>query len=235
MNYAEVYREIQQGTAAARLPGWVMEELTEVAEGRRQLTAIRHPLGFVCLPLQRDGEYGICVHAWPYRPAEQESSDTRAQERTLTTSPMHSHSWDLLSFVLYGEVHNQLVQVSDAPTDPTHQLCEVVSDGDTDEIRPTGRVVRWAPGPSEATPAGESYLLAAGEFHMTVIPEQTQAATIVLGRGRSDGVDMSLGSLDTRTHRVSRQRCARRETAGAASLVVRRLADRMTKSSKRGG
>lgn len=231
MKYAEVYREIQEGTAPTRLPGWVLDELTEVAEGRRQLTAIHHPLGFVCLPLERAGEYGICVHAWPDRSA----TPRPANDPVLTTSPMHSHSWDLLSFVLYGEVHNQLVRVSDAPVDPTHRLCEVRSNGDIDEIRPTGRVVRWEPGPSRSTVAGEWYLLAAGEFHMTVIPEQTQAATVVLGRGRPDVVDMSLGGLDTRAHQVPRQRCARSETARAASLVASRLTDRMTRSGERGG
>jgi hypothetical protein len=214
MHYPDVYREIQQRTAGTWMPVRVRQAMTEVAAGRREMTAIRHPLGFVCLPVQRQGAYGICVHLWTaQRPQPQ-----------LTTSPVHSHSWDLLSYVLYGAVRNQLVQVTDAPTAPTHRVFEVLSRGDTDEIRPTGRLVRWAPGAVESTGAGGTYLLAAGEFHMTVVPGGAEAATVVLGRTRSDTADLSLGALGTPAHRIPRQRCAAHETARAAMLVARRLA-----------
>lgn len=217
MNYGDVYREIQEGTARDRLPGQVIGVMTAIAEGARPMTAIRHPLGFLCLPVQRRGEYGMCVHVWTGHPTEP----------ALTTSPMHSHSWDLLSYVLYGEVYNQLVQVIDAPASPSHRVFEVHSDGDCDEIRGTTRLVCCVPGTAQSTAAGGSYQLAAGDFHMTVVP--AQAATVVLGRGRADTVDLSLGSVATPTHRVRRQRCAPRET----TRVARALADRMSGSSKR--
>lgn len=218
MNYAEVYLEIQEGTAGDRLPGQVIRVMTAIAEGARPMTAVRHPLGFICLPVQRRGEYGICVHVWTgHIPAERE----------LTTSPMHSHSWDLLSYVLYGEARNQLVQVTDAPAAPSHRVFEVHSDGDSDEIRRTARLVRCTPGKAQSTATGGSYRLAAGEFHMTVAA--AQAATVVLGRGRAGIIDLSLGSLGTLTHRVRRQRCAQRETA----RVARALADRTSESGRR--
>jgi hypothetical protein len=215
MDYPDVFREIQQRTAGARMPARVLATMKEIARGHRKMTAIRHPLGFVCLPVQRRGAYGICVHLWTEQRTDAE----------LTTSPMHSHSWDLLSYVLYGEVRNQLVRVTDAPDDPTHRLFEVHSDGDTDEIRPTDRLVRCEPGPMQSTSAGGSYRLTAGEFHMTVVPGAAQAATVVLGHARADAVDLSLGEVHTRRHRVSRQVCTQPETAQAAELVAQRLTD----------
>ncbi|MGH7749044.1 MAG: hypothetical protein ACREQ5_30405, partial [Candidatus Dormibacteria bacterium] len=83
MDYPEILHEIQQRTAAARMPARVVDAMQEVTQGRRQMTATRHPLGFVCLPVQRHGEYGICVHLWTEERPELE----------LTTSPVHSHSW----------------------------------------------------------------------------------------------------------------------------------------------
>ncbi|MGH8916964.1 MAG: hypothetical protein ACRD0H_01240, partial [Actinomycetes bacterium] len=225
MNYPEVLHEIQQRTASTQLPARVIHVMTEVAAGRRRIAAIRHPLGFVCLPVQRHGDYGICVHLWTALRSEAE----------LTTSPMHSHSWDLLSYILYGEVRNQLVHVTDAPNAPTHRLFEVFSDGDTDEIRPTGRLVRCEPGPVESTAAGEVYRLAAGQFHMTVVPGQAEAATVVLGQARTDATDLSLGALGTPRHRVSRRRCTEPETANAAQLVARRLTDTMRKQARKWG
>jgi len=217
MDYSAVLHEVQQRTAGVRVPATVLTTMKEIALGHRKMTAIRHPLGFVCLPVQRRGAYGICVHLWMEQRPELE----------LTTSPMHSHSWDLLSYVLYGEVRNQLVRVSDAPRDPTHRLFEVHSAGDTDEIRPTQRLVRCAPGPVESAGAGSSYHLAAGEFHMTVVPGAAEAATVVLGHARDGTVDLSLGDPDMPKHRVSRQPCSARETAYAAGLVARRLSDGM--------
>ncbi|MGH3933839.1 MAG: hypothetical protein ACRDS1_02460 [Pseudonocardiaceae bacterium] len=220
MNYGDVYHEIQQGTAGDRLPKQVIRVMTAIAEGTRPVAAVAHPLGFICLPVVRRGDYGVCVHVWTGQPPA---------EPTLTTSQIHSHSWELLSYVLYGEVHNQLVQVTDAPVSPRYRVFEVHSDGDCDEIRYTTRLVCCAPGAVQAIAAGGSYQLAAGEFHMTAVV--AQAATVVLGRSRPGVVDLSLGDLDTPTHRIPRQRCAPHETA----CLARALADRMSESSRRSG
>src|SRR5690348_7824186 len=77
--------------------------LADLRSGASTLRAVRHPLGFACLPVHRDGDEGICVHVWPEgrKPAPR------------TTSPFHCHSWDLLSHVLYGVVGNQPVEVTE--------------------------------------------------------------------------------------------------------------------------
>lgn len=219
MNYADVYRAIRDGTARGWLPGQVLHVMMAIAQGATPLAAVRHPLGFICLPVERRGECGVCVHVWT----------GHAPEVELTTSPMHSHSWDLLSYVLYGEVRNQLLRIDDAPATPSHRVFEVHSHGDADEIRRTARLVDCTPGMTQSTASGGSYRLAAGEFHMSVVP--AHAATVVLGHSRVGTLDLSLGSLSTPTHRVPRQRYAPRETA----RLARALADRMSESSRRSG
>jgi hypothetical protein len=209
MNYTTVNEAIRAGDAPRVVPALCRSALAEIADGRIELHAVRHPLGFLCLPVHRDGDYGVCVHAWS--PA--------VEIPEATTSPVHSHSWDLVSFVLYGRMGNTLLHVIDDPADPTHRVFEIHSRGDVDEIRATRRRVRCLTTRHRVAATGGTYRLPAGRFHTSTVASGTEAATVVLGRSRF-ATDLSLGSLDLPTHRVHRQRCGLQETAGAARMVV---------------
>jgi hypothetical protein len=209
MRYEDVYAEIVAGTARRSLTRWATEVLGDIAGGRRRISAVRHPLGFRCLPLERKGDLGVCLHLWlaePYEPP--------------TTSQVHCHSWDLLSFVLHGELGNVPALIEEGRS---HRVFEVVSRGDVDEIRATPRTVRYAPGPAEPFRPGDTYKVPAGAFHSTVVTGGQEAATVALGRGRPHGTDLSLGSLDSPTHSVRRLRCDAAETGRTATAGVRLL------------
>jgi hypothetical protein len=212
MQYANIDDAIRRGTATDWVPRWALELLREIASGRRELTAVRHPLGFLCIPAQRKGGHGVCVHLW-----------TPAMRPTVTTSQVHSHSWDLTSYVLYGTLHNQRIRVFEAPGMATHRIFEVRSHGDVDELHATARLVACAPELVSEHAAGCVYLLPAGEFHATVVPDAQEVATVVLGRNRSHAADLSVGPLHTSSHMVTRPRCNARETARAALLMASRL------------
>ncbi|MCX5201847.1 hypothetical protein OG897_10335 [Streptomyces sp. NBC_00237] len=187
--------------------------LVDIATGVRELPAVRHPLGFLCLPLLREGPRGVCVHLF--------ESDTAPEPGT---SPMHSHSWDLHSHVLYGQVANLLVRTEDGGDRPTHRVFEVRSAPDgTDEILPTPVLVRSAPGPRRVSSGGESYTLPAGEFHATVVEHGRPAATLVLGLVRPGRADLSLGPLDGRATRSARRLCDARQTARTVSTALGRM------------
>ncbi|TDD27616.1 hypothetical protein E1287_34165 [Actinomadura sp. KC06] len=218
MRYEEIRREIDAGTAARTLPAWAGRVLDDVAAGRSPVPALRHPLGFVCLPVERDGDFGVCLHIWTpeVRPAPS------------TTSLVHCHSWDLLSFVLYGTVRNVRMDIrtntGEEPAEATQQIFEVVSQGDVDELRATGRAVQYSPGRSSAHRTGESYTLPAGVFHTTLIEDGKEAATVALGRQTPGSGDLSLGPLDTPTHRVHRSRSDHADTVRALRRSARSIA-----------
>ncbi|GAA1707818.1 hypothetical protein AB0K40_06015 [Nonomuraea bangladeshensis] len=201
------YRDVRRRVTAGQAREWALEAL------ERPLSAVRHPLGFVCLPLERDGDEGVCVHLWSASLAHAES----------TTSQIHCHSWDLFSHVLYGQIRNVHVNVTDAGEQATHRVFEVVSDASGDRISPTGRTVRHATGLVEVFGPGDTYTLPAGRFHSSVVPEGGEAATVALGRGRPGSHDLSLGPLDAGPHRVSRQPLDPGETALAVRLVTAHL------------
>lgn len=218
MRYEEIREVIRAGTAERTLPGWAGRVLGEVLEGlaagASPVPAVRHPLGFLCLPVERSGDLGVCLHIWTpeVRPA------------SATTSPVHCHSWELLSFVLYGTVRNVRMDVEEAAGRAPHQVFEVVSHGDVDELRATGRAVRCSPGRSTAHRTGESYTLPAGVFHSTLIEDGRDAATVALGRQTPGGGDLSIGPLDTPTHRMHRARSDQADTERALRRSARRIA-----------
>ncbi|BCL12459.1 hypothetical protein [Micromonospora sagamiensis] len=214
MSYADLEREIDRGTRPELLRDWVLDVLDDVAGRRRPLLAVRHPLGFTCLPVNRTGRDGICVHAWPAEPPAVQP----------TTSTMHSHSWDLLSHVLHGRIRNELIEVTEAPADPAWRVYEVHSRGDVDEMAATDRLVTAAPATVETHSAGNSYALRAGGFHTSEVDPGQPAVTVVLGRATPGLCDLSLGAVDGCSHRVRRDRCDAAETARMAREIARLVA-----------
>ncbi|MEV4416674.1 hypothetical protein [Catellatospora sp. NPDC049609] len=158
--------------------------LRDIAGGHTGFRAVRHPLGFICLPLSRgERAVGVCVHIW-----------SAGDVATRATSAVHCHSWDLLSFVLAGAVENQTYQVADDADGPL-RVYEIRSVDGQDEIAATERRVHVSPGPSGVHPGGEFYELPAGHFHASRI-RSSEAVTVVVGRLVDEAGDLSLGDPD---------------------------------------
>ncbi|MBV8541516.1 MAG: hypothetical protein JO063_05270 [Pseudonocardiales bacterium] len=210
--YGSLRRAMGGGGARRDIPRWASGVLGEIAHNRTGVVGVRHPLGFVCLPVERTGEAGVCVHVW---------GDNLARA-SPTTSTMHAHSWDLVSYVLYGRVRNKIIDVTDAPDNAAYRVFEVRSSGDIDELRETPRLVRSEIRATELKTPGEMYSLPAGVFHTTVV--HGDAATVALGNSRRGMMDLSLGEINRKTHRIRRQLCDRDETAHVARVATEWLA-----------
>jgi hypothetical protein len=212
--FSELSQDIERG-AAGRIVRWVDGILGEILVGDLVVDAVSHPLGFLCLPVYRRGDEGVCVHLW----------ERRWRHDSLTTSPTHCHSWELLSWVLVGELRNQILRITDDVVAPTHRVFEVRSEADGDEIRATPRLVHVDVAAETAHAAGESYRLPAGVFHETVIPDSGgPVVTIALGRVVAGTVDLSLGGTHTTGHRVRRTVCDRDVTVRAVEAIRAALA-----------
>lgn len=213
MMYETLRSALLAGLAGQDVRQLAAAVLADVIAGHNGIAAVRHPLGFLCLPVERAGERGVCVHLWT----------DRMPQAMPTTSTTHAHSWDLLSCVLFGSLYNELVDVAEERGRPTHRVFEVGSRPDGDEIRRTGQLVRGRRCRRNLHHTGDIYALPAGVFHRTV--PVGEVATIALGSGHPDAVDRVLGALDTPTHRVPRARCGREETVHAATMIASRLAE----------
>lgn len=186
--------------------------LDQIVSREWELAAIRHPLGFLCLPLVREPGWGVCIHVWT----------GRLPARRPTTSGMHAHSWDLESFVLYGVLGNAVFDLTPDCASGTYQLLDVVSGADCDEIQPTGRRVTCTEVSRDLISSGEVYLLPTGVFHETFLGADPEVATLVLAQTQ-DLPDRVLGPVDLRAHVVTRQRCTGDDTRAVAQMVRDRL------------
>jgi hypothetical protein len=211
MVYAELDRAIQDGAAERVLPERARATLVDIRQGRLPLAAVRHPLGFFCLPVVREGDLGVCIHVWT----------TSLPMARATTSAVHCHSWDLVSFVLYGRVAHTLLDVVDDAAG-SQRVFEVLSRGDVDELVPTARTVSCTHRARRVTGPNSSYRLRAGQFHSSVADDQPEAATVVLGLTRG-AADLTIGPRRTSAHRIRRQRCSAVETADLARLAIEML------------
>ncbi|MET7486271.1 hypothetical protein [Streptomyces sp. NPDC005538] len=224
MDYPALERAARRH-ATAELMRHAVSELDRIASGRRALHAVRHPLGFVCLPVLRDGHDGVCVHLFgtpePLPPPPAEPDPAAPQ--------VHCHSWDLISTVLYGRLGNQRIDVEDlegtgTAGEPTYRVFEVLSDpSGVDRLWPTERLVRCRPAAEHTSARGQTYALPAGEFHTTVVPDGRPTATLVLGRTLPGRPDLSVGPLSAPGHRMVRRTCDSTQTARIARAALRRI------------
>jgi hypothetical protein len=212
--------------AGAAVREWAISALRAIADGTRPVRAVTHPLGFTCLPLERAGRDGVCVHLW----------SPRFDRVAPTTSAIHAHCWELTSYALFGQLENRVMAVGDA-ADPggqarddqargasrVYRVLEVRSAGDVDELVPTQRYVRCLPGQAHAVVAGDVYSVPAGVFHATEVDPGTEAATVALGRLVPGVPDRSLGLPGAAAHQVRRRRCDAEQTSRAARVVMDRL------------
>jgi hypothetical protein len=166
---------------AATVREWARRALRAVVPGRPPAPATQHPLEFTCLPLYRHGDSGLCLHVWP-------------QDEETVSPVVHSHSWDLWSYVLCGTVFNQVVTVSDCAKRPEHRLYGARSVGRVDEIRATERLVACTPRAPQEILAGQIYRLSSGVFHRS--GHRGLTATIVLGEHHAERENLVLGPLD---------------------------------------
>jgi len=214
--------------ARAVVREWAIRVLRGVADGTSPVRAITHPLGFTCLPVERAGRDGVCVHLW----------SPRVDRVAPTTSAIHAHCWELTSYALFGQLDNRVMVVADAAAPGSHarddqawedraggvhRVLEVRSAGDVDELVPTSRYVRCLPGQRQAVTAGDVYSVPAGVFHATAVRPDAEAATVALGRMVPGVPDRSLGEPGAGSHQVRRRRCDVEQTSRAALIVVDRL------------
>jgi len=223
-----------RAAAGTTVRDWADGTLRAVADGSRPLRAVIHPLGFTCLPVERAGRDGVCVHVW--------SPSTFGA--VPATSAIHAHCWELTSYALAGELENSLMAVADAmpgqrapvavpsppaadrapaPASAVYQVLQVRSQGDIDELRPTQRLVHCRESRRELITAGDTYDVPAGVFHATDVAAEAGAVTVALGRMVDGIADLSLAPVGTAGHHVRRRRCDPAQTAATARLVLDRL------------
>ncbi|RJQ79295.1 hypothetical protein D5S17_11290 [Pseudonocardiaceae bacterium YIM PH 21723] len=204
-DYHRLYDAIAAGTAEVAVPRWAAGFLRAVLDGTDPTPALCHPLGFYCFPAWRGAAgHGICLHVWP---------DTA--ERSAVR---HAHSWDLVSYVLYGRVRNDIIELTEGIA---HRVFEVHSGPDGDALVRTERLADCRVLRSEHHGPGAVYTLPAGIFHTSTVTGE--AATVALGRHWAEHRDLSLLDPVAPDHHTTRRACTPIETRAIARAVHSRM------------
>jgi hypothetical protein len=219
---------IRAGTGHDAIRSQVVGLLREMAVGSADRPVVKHPLGFLCLPIHRQAEFGLCLHVWL------EPGLAVQPAQPLTTLPVHYHTWNLYSHVLHGLVRNLRVRVlpdtgaghreaGHVDGGPAYRVFEVTSAGDVDEIRPTPETVTWQVDGSQQYRAGDRYLVRPRDYHQSAAPDPRPAVTVMLSEGWTPQPQHVLGDLDLPAHTVSRQACSAAEAGVVVDTLLRHL------------
>jgi len=180
---------------ARAIQGAVRPALRAVRSGEREPEMIRHPLGFMCLPLHRSDRLGLCIHVW------RDDVDVARP----TTSGYHLHTWNLFSYVLYGGVKNEVGRVWEPPRprDAPFRLFEIHSREPSergkppvDHIVPTPALVAYTATGAEKVYMGDGYVVNARQYHRTQVMNKAFTATLVLAEDWDERPQLSLGAVD---------------------------------------
>lgn len=192
-NESVAVRALQDGEPEV-VGRWLRNTLPAIVPEQLPAPVVRHPLEFVCLPLYRYHEIGLCLHVWP--------------DGDETVTPVtHAHSWDLWSYVVCGTVQNQIMLIRDEPEVEEYGLYTVTSVGRLDEVRATGRLVACTPQKRQDVRSGRIYHLPAGHFHRS--GHRGLTATVVLGVEREGNKNLILGPPGGYPrHDVAREACS---------------------------
>jgi hypothetical protein len=129
-----------------------------------------HPYGFLVLRLAELPSHEVIrLHIWP----------ADARKRQEPDWPVHSHPWDLRSYVLAGHLQNQLFDVS-STVSGEFRLYAVEYAGQESILRATDRMVGCQLASVASYEQGDQYCVSSDEFHVTHVDPGVFAATLVV-------------------------------------------------------
>ncbi|GAA2887983.1 hypothetical protein [Streptomyces mexicanus] len=184
--------------------------LTEIAAGQARFRALRHPLGFLYVQLDRRADSVLRLHLWP---------DVSRWE-VLTTSPYHMHAWDLTSYVHRGRITNTIVGVRSCPDSPEYRVFEISGESTVDCLSPTEELVKASVMSRETIDAGGFYRMSAGVYHASQAQSEGWSVTVALVQRVPGAGERALGPLALKAHRTRREVSSPEELMSAAQQIV---------------
>jgi hypothetical protein len=140
-----------------------------------------HPLGFAsCVLGTSDLGVKFRVHYWPPYERRTKNPDW----------PIHTHSYDLSSLVLQGQIEDIQYEVSEEGED---FLYAVSYSGEDSEIKKTSRRVRVISQSSFERISGDQYSVDRGVFHQSKVKFDKEAITFVALSNWSNEAPLVLG------------------------------------------
>ncbi|MDC0713093.1 hypothetical protein POL68_31815 [Stigmatella sp. ncwal1] len=136
-----------------------------------QPNSFRNPLGFLVFNLffNRETLERMSVHIW-------EDGFRVVQSEDLQ---VHSHRFPFRSWILRGELTNEVYDVRPTERDSGQKLFRIVYDQfRQSELNNTGTSVEYALAQRRTFHQGATYFMGTGEYHHTEVPQQDYTVTV---------------------------------------------------------
>jgi hypothetical protein len=156
---------------------------------------VHHPLGFLMTEILRSESDVLRLHYWRH--------DLISRGSAIT--PYHDHIWRLSSCVLFGEIENCILHVSEDP-DGGYLLAEVEQMGGIDRVPSQGSMVSFKVKERERVRLGEFYYLPPRIFHFSQMVEGSDALTLVLSEAEVNGSPRTLLPIGSSGHAPERKK-----------------------------
>lgn len=219
INSTNDLRQIRRLLLARDDPGRLNEQLIclvhELSVGSRTFDAVYHPLGFVYVPLLRARDWTLRLHFW--------KAGGVPVVGTWRPYMVHMHTWDLYSYVLQGDLVNQVISVEETSRRADFRVFEIVGKDRVSTISPTSTTVRASISSEQRVSAGHFYSLPHGQYHTTLNPSGRDIVTAALVVRVPGTMERTLGPLDGQTHDIVRRPCASSELADHAAAAMATL------------
>lgn len=136
-----------------------------------------HPLGFIYIKLIQDKNNDYRLHIWP--------KEIRSLNKTQ--HPIHNHIYSIESLVVSGNVGCETYSIDKKPISKT-KLYEVHYSNLGSKLVSTNELVNVEKKNISWTNAGNIYKIEKGDYHQSVVEQNTFAATVVKNYNKSDNI-----------------------------------------------
>ncbi|GAA3628147.1 hypothetical protein [Flavivirga jejuensis] len=136
-----------------------------------------HPLGFIYIKLIQGKKNDYRLHIWP--------KETRSSNKTK--HPIHNHIYNIESLVVSGKVGCEAYSIEKKTISKT-KLYKVHYSKSGSKLVSTNESVNIEKKNISWTNTGNTYIIEKGDYHQSVVEQNTFAATVVKNYNKSDNI-----------------------------------------------
>ena len=178
-------------------------------------TAAWHPVaGFIYLNIGSRGSYNYRFHIW-------HPNGTKIY-KYYSWPIIHQHRWTLNSYVVKGEIVNDIYEVNNSPDHPTHSLYRVEHKSSEDRFLPCNENVTVALNSSTHYLTGQFYEVRTNQFHSTKHANESIGATLIQTNSISSKSKV-VGPLSGVIHPMIRVACSKSDLEYYLELLRKSL------------
>lgn len=210
-NLNSILNELDLGFRTKNISNELINSIIDLLESEN-FRATWHPVaGFIYLNIGSSGTYNYKFHIW--HPNGSEIYKSQAWPI------IHQHRWNLNSYIIKGEIVNDIYKIYDSTHNPTHSLYKVDHKNLEDFFLPYNMDVEVSLDYSICYLTGQFYEVLKNQFHSTSQTNKSLGATLVQTAKAVNSKAKILGPLKGVLRPMRRIECSKSELEYCFNLL----------------